>query len=220
MPKYWLALFIPLIIACEHNSYDTGDGRYSYLQADIVDAHAATKGQIDYCHTDKGDLLKLSPHAKADWATTPDSTYRALLYYGKVTDHTTEAIQIARVPVLKSVPTARIDTIFTDPLKLESAWMSTNRRYLNLQLGLKTGRQDGVDNKQVVSVMHDSTSATGTSMPTIYLQLYHRQNGVPEYYTVRQYVSIPLDDIKETTQICLTVNTYNGIVTRSFVIDR
>uniref|UniRef100_A0AB33JBC3 NigD-like C-terminal domain-containing protein n=1 Tax=Prevotella sp. GTC17260 TaxID=3236796 RepID=A0AB33JBC3_9BACT len=220
MSKYWLALLIPLLIACEHNSYDTGDGRYSYLQADIVDAHTAVKGLIDYCHTDKGDSLQLSPHAIAPWATTPDSTYRALLYYGKVTDHITEATQIARVPVLSYVPTARIDTVFTDPVKLESAWMSANRRYINLQLGLKTGRQDGVDNKQVLSVMHDSTSTDDTGVSTIHLRLYHRQNAVPEYYTVRQYISIPLDNIKKTTQIRLTVNTYNGIVTRSFLIDR
>ena len=40
--------------------------------------------------------------------------------------------------------------------------------------------------------------------------LYHDQGGVPEYYTVQQYVSIPSPLLKDADTVELTLNTYNG----------
>lgn len=50
-------------------------------------------------------------------------------------------------------------------------------------------------------------NADGTT--TQHLTLYHDQGGVPEYYSQRTYVSIPLSDI-HADFIILTINTYDG----------
>ena len=84
MKHFGLALTTLLFAACTADNYDTGDGKYSYLRADFVEAHTVASGKIDYAITDDGDSVRLNPVVSASWATKRDSIYRALLYYNKV----------------------------------------------------------------------------------------------------------------------------------------
>lgn len=209
-----LTLMACALASCTNDGYDSGDGKWSYYTADFSLVHTAEANVIDYAVTDEGDSLVLQPHATASWATTPDSLYRALLYYNKVDSGTTSAFAVRQIPVL--VPSASNDTLASDPLSLESAWVSTSGEYLNLSLLLKTGVADSIDNLQIVGVCLDTLSSQGQGSGHVYLELRHDQNGVPEYYTARQYVSIPLSDVPSGTTLHLSVTTYDGTIQRIF----
>ena len=46
-----------VMAACESSSYDSGDGHYSYMQAEMVDAYTTDKGVISRVVTDEGKAL-------------------------------------------------------------------------------------------------------------------------------------------------------------------
>ena len=207
-----------LFCSCETDSYDTGDGNFSYLNADFVIAHTAGEKEIDYAVNDDDEKILLKPHVTAQWATTPDSLYRALLYYNKVKKdgEGMRAFRISQVHVLQPKDRREIENIITDPLTLQSVWMSHNGKYLNMGLDVKTGKPDEPDRRQLIGVMRDTTITAADGMTHVYLRLLHNQNDVPEYYTSTTYASIPLTDSLRRARIHLLVNTYNGEIERVF----
>ncbi len=211
-----LLCLLLIMAACTADQYETGDGRYSYLSADFVRAHTSMAGAIDYAVTDDGDSLVLHPEGKASWAAKTDSVYRALLYYNKVKGGA-EPVAIIRVPVIVPMSTSRPDTLRTDPMTLESAWMSKDGRYLNVGYAVKAGRSDQADMQyQMLGVRLDSTVVDNAGDKKCALIMYHDQHGVPEYYSVRGYASISLEQVQRPCTLELTVNTYSGIVRRVF----
>ncbi len=209
-----------MLSACKNDSYESGDGQYSYLQADFVEANTSASKELVSARTDDGDMLLFSPHVFKEWASTPDSVYRSLLYYNKVNDdRTTEVYSIVQIPVVKIHKLKGTDEISTDPLFLKSAWISKNRKYLNLYFGIKTGVEDGNDNIQTLSVVYDPDVNNSNDSRNPYIKVVHKQNGVPEYYTSYGYISVPLNDFSLGTTIHLSVNTYDkGWITRDLEI--
>lgn len=211
-----LTLITIMFVACTADNYDTGDGKYSYLRADFVEAHTVAAREINYAMTDDGDSLVLSPHAAASWAITQDSIYRALLYYNKVENSVVEPVSISRIPVVNYRLTEKTDTIHIDPLVFESAWISKNRKFLNIGFSVKTGKSGTEDNQQTVGIMCDSLIANADGTHDLYLRMSHNQNGVPEYYSSRNFVSISLKGLSSGYIIHLAINTYSGLVNKSF----
>lgn len=209
-----------MLSACKNDSYESGDGQYSYLQADFVEANTSASKELVSARTDDGDMLLFSPHVFKEWASTPDSVYRSLLYYNKVNDdRTTEVYSIVQIPVVKIHKLKGTDEISTDPLFLKSAWISKNRKYLNLYFGIKTGVEDGNDNIQTLSVVYDPDVNNSNDSRNPYIKVVHKQNGVPEYYSSYGYISVPLNDFALGTTIHLSVNTYDqGWITRDLEI--
>ena len=209
-----------MLSACKNDSYESGDGQYSYLQADFVEANTSASKELVSARTDDGDMLLFSPHVFKEWASTPDSVYRSLLYYNKVNDdRTTEVYSIVQIPVVKIHKLKGTDEISTDPLFLKSAWISKNRKYLNIYFGIKTGVEDGNDNIQTLSVVYDPDVNNSNDSRNPYIKVVHKQNGVPEYYTSYGYISVPLNDFALGTTIHLSVNTYDqGWITKDLVI--
>lgn len=209
-----------MLSACKNDSYESGDGQYSYLQADFVEANTSASKELVSARTDDGDMLLFSPHVFKEWASTPDSVYRSLLYYNKVSDdRTTEVYSIVQIPVVKIHKLKGTDEISTDPLFLKSAWISKNRKYLNLYFGIKTGVEDGNDNIQTLSVVYAPDVNNSNDSRNPYIKVVHKQNGVPEYYTSYGYISVPLNDFALGTTIHLSVNTYDkGWITKDLVI--
>lgn len=193
------ATLLGLIAACTADNYETGDGRYSYLRADFVTAHTGSKGMIDRCQTDDDSLLSFSPPLAASWADTPDTLYRALLYYNKV-GADIQPLSIRRVAVLLPQPRLPQEQIQCDPLKVESSWWSKNRRYFNIALLIKTGQADSLDRQQELGLMTDSLD---TDRRTLHLQILYRQNDIPAYYTTKVYLSVPAEALPEGYQITL-----------------
>ena len=152
------------------------------MRADFALAHCAVKGELDYAVTDDGDSLLLSPRATASWTSKADSVYRALLYYDIEGAPVVKPFVAVQVPVLSIRDKANVDTMFTDPVTLESAWLSRENRYLNLGLQLKTGVKEGIDARQMVGIVRDSVAKDEDGSEEWWLRLYHRQNGVRVFF--------------------------------------
>ncbi|WP_028896965.1 NigD-like C-terminal domain-containing protein [Prevotella sp. HUN102] len=208
-------LVLAALAACENNPYESGDSGLSYLRTDFVEANTNADSRFVSALTDDGEALQLASPLSADWATTPDSTYRALLYYNKKGE-TVSPIAISKVLVM-DIKSADAVEVVEDPVKFNAAWLSKNRKYLNLGLGLKTGKVEGDTKLQSLGVVCDSVK-TENGVQTHYLRLHHRQNGVPEYYTTKLYVSIPIAGFRQGDILQLRMNTYEGEVIKSFAV--
>ncbi len=210
-----IVLSVLLFASCEKDAYESGDGKYSYIRTDFAEVHTLATGVVDYAITDENDSVAFNPNALVSWTSTPDSVYRALVYYyNNIEDGATSVYSINQVLITNYRLKSEFKNIYTDPVTFNSAWLSNNRKYLNIGLSVKTGVQDGLDNKQSVDIMCDSIINNNDGTHDIYLRLWHNQNDVPEYYSVSTYLSMPLKGISEGSNIHLTVNTYKGTVTK------
>ncbi|MBQ5972257.1 MAG: NigD-like N-terminal domain-containing protein [Prevotella sp.] len=197
-------VFVLLLTACTTDAYEAGEGKYSHLMAEFGMGHTAAKGEIDHFTTDDGRNLVLTPHAKAGWATTPDSLYRALLYYYDE-EKVTVPFSIAMVHVMNvAVPKAG-EKLSKDPLTLTSAWMSGDGQWLNMRLDIKTGKAD--DPKAVHNVGLVRESMTDSDYT---LRIVHSRNNIPEYFTSTAYVSVPIGNDMEGKTIIVKASTYDG----------
>ncbi len=204
--------------ACQSDSYETGQGPYSLMQADFVEAHTSALGLMDRVETDESHVFSLAQPQEVKWATTPDSLYRALLYYEKANDSVARTVSISQVPTLHPKQLKPEETLCTDPVKFESMWISANGKYLNLGLYLKNGSTQGDSLHHTVGMIRESETTDGDGKRTVSLRLYHNQGGVPEYYSSRYYVSVPCKEI-DADSVVVTINTYNGAVERRFSLS-
>lgn len=70
-----------LFASCTTEQYDSGDGKLSYLRSDFVEACTDAQSRMSSFTTDAQLSLQVEGTPKVSWMTTPDSTYRALVYY-------------------------------------------------------------------------------------------------------------------------------------------
>lgn len=205
--------------ACESEDYETGDDEYSYMRADFVEARSAEAKSLARAITDDGDSLVFDDHLACSWATTADSTYRALLYYhiDKEGSNHVKGISAKQVLVLR-LPAKKTKSTPTDPLAFESAWMSANGKYVNLGLNVKIGKTGEEDKKQALGVVRDTIVALDDGRREHRLRLLHDQNDVPQNYSSKVYVSIPMDGFDPGDLILIDINTYDGLLTRTFEV--
>ena len=210
-----------ITLSCTTETYDSGDGDYSYLRADFVELQISKAQQSTHAICDDGTRISFNEPLKVTWAEQSDTLYRALLYYNSLPSHI-EALNVGRVYVLWPKVADKVKNLKNDPVKLESMWMSkccrelksdgeTVSHYLNLAFLVKTGHQDDDQALQSIGMMklqNDDGS--------LQLTLLHDQGTIPEYYSARVYVSIPLTETQAKNPITLTVNTYDGIITKRF----
>lgn len=205
------------LAACTSQDYDTGDGDYSYLRADFVEAHTAADKQMDYADTDDGERLYMATPFAPTWTAKADTVYRALLYYNKVKtasgDTQADVVGVTSVPVLKPAAREQFDSVETDPVTFESAWLSANKRYINLGLSLKTGSADDDEAVQSIGMVDDGVTTLDDGTRVANLTLYHDQGGVPEYYSSRRYVSVSTSSV-DADVVSITLNTYSGVVVK------
>ena len=216
-PTALLLLVILLLTACEQAGYETGNGPYSLLQADFVEAPVGSDGLLSSVLTDDGDSLLLTQPYLPQWQAKADTTYRALLYYNKV-EARAEVVSCSLVPTAGILPTDSLKKpMMTDPGRLESVWMSRHHRYLNVGMYLKIGQTDDSDALHHLGIVADSIARRPDGKTVLCLRLYHDQGGMPEYYSQRTFFSIPLQGIT-TDSLQLGINTYSGHVVRHFAL--
>lgn len=203
-----------LTSACSTDAYDKGEGGYSLMRAEMAEVHVDGSLKADYLTTDDGERLTIATPYSSSWMKTPDSTYRALAYYSKRAEGIADVQGMSRVGVI--VP-KRMKEPKTDPVRFESAWMSRGGRYLNAGIYLLLGSTDDEKAIHTVGCHLDTLRGNADGTTTMQLTFYHDQGGVPEYYSQRTFVSIPLDNAA-TDSVCLTVNTYDGPVRKTFRI--
>lgn len=226
-----LALSVALLFfSCTNEPYESGDSRYSYLRTDFVEAHTDSQGQVTWVNADNGDMMYLSPKLGVSWASTPDTVFRGLLYYNVDKDynetymrtaesmptHSVEPLAMGRVYVLNPVPYSENISVITDPVHFQSAWLSRNRFYVNLDIALMTGVADSIDAQQSIGVVCDSVAPYGALNHIYYFRLMHSQGGVPQYYKSSVYVSIPVKGMEVGDVVRISINSYDGEVTRTF----
>lgn len=226
MKRFLLILsLVLLVVACENDTYDSGDGALSYMRADFVEASTDASARIASVIADDGEQFSLSPAFACKWAETPDSVYRALLYYNKVETSSGDirvqpvAISSVMTPVIRSVSDIK-EAPVTDPVNFVSAWRSRNGKYINMELSVKTGTSDVEDMKHIIGMVCDDAGANGTGGKRTDLIFTHNRMNIPEYYSVTIFVSIPVQavpgNLSEGDEIAVKVNTYDGMVTKIF----
>lgn len=214
MKKLFLFPAVLALLSCTSETYDTGDGSLSFLHADFVEMHTVAPKSVDWFTTDEEQRFDLSTPATAAWAEKADTLYRALAYYTTEED-VASTISLQQVYVLRPEVLAPKKTPKTDPVGLESIWLSPNGRYINMGLLLKIGTEEATDN----SARHTIGVAITEETPdALSLTLAHDQGGVPEYYTQRVYASIPVSDDMRGKTVTLSVNTYQGTKERTLNI--
>lgn len=223
-------VFIICIVAClsscKSDSYETGDGDYSFLHTDFTDL-TIKSGTVTSGITDDDVTLIMPSGLTYSDKIKNDTVVRCLLYYSM--PDASEAISVRKctdVSVVLPHDTSEVKEIPTDPVKLTSAWMSKNKRYVNVQLGLMVGSNSDSAARQKLAFVCDSISTVGKG--AVFLSLRHDQAGFEQYYTQDVYVSIPVSgvipvvkgkavsDVQPDT-INVTVNTYSGKQTKQFI---
>lgn len=212
---------LTLATSCENDGYDTGDGALSYMRADFVEAYTNADALVEYVITDDDDRLTLDSPLEVSWMTEPNAAYRALLYYD-MSDELIDPISISSVSTPTISLEADLDEKPTDPLYWNSSWISSNGRYINLGLTLLIGAEDGTIGTQTLGMMCTDVKYAADSTLTVCLTLLHDQCDVPEYYSYRHYLSIPISympcDVNDGDTVELTVNTYSGEETKAFAL--
>ena len=214
------------VSACSSDAYDTGDGSLSYMRADFVKAFADHDGKFTAAITDNDLSLTLQPAIAAGWSA-PDTVCRALLYYdaAQLSESAREAavrpVAIGRVIMPKVIDRQAVAAgLPTDPVVMETAWRSNNRKYINLGLQLKTGTTDGNVAAQAIGWVYTGSTTLDGGAQRHSFMLAHSQNGVPQYYSTPLYVSLSLDELPvklgDGDEIEVSVNTYKGVVSRTF----
>lgn len=205
--------------SCSNTSYEEGDSKLSYLRTDFADANTDSQGRLSAATTDDGVSLTFTRPMQTSWSNAADSLCRVLLNYNMYANgadsNVVEPLAAKIVYTLQPAKPSVQTQAATDPVSLVSAWKSKNGNYVNLRLGLKTGKASGDDQRQSIGLALDST-VTSDGSTTYCLRFLHSQGGVPEYYTTDVYVSIPIKQMTTGSKVRLSLNTYNGWVTREF----
>lgn len=218
-----LSSFLLPHLSCTQDGYERGDGQYSYLRGDFVEAQVGADKKIISLTTDDGETIPLAEPYAAKWITRSDTIYRCMLYYNKVRDekgqYVAEPISVGEVPCPVVIPLSELEvTMKTDPVKFESAWMSKTGRYLNLSFAVMTGTVDSEGAIHLLRIVQDTIMTNQDGTKTSHLRLYHDQGGVPEYYSTQAYASIITSEIPADS-VCISINTYKGTVTKAFLLS-
>ncbi len=214
-----LLLATVLIASCTNTAYDTGDSRYSYLRTDFVEAQTNSSAQLVSAVTDENTLLTFIRPLSIGWNVTADSVCRAVLYYNMYADANdstkVEPLTVQRVFILTPTEVSRQTVVPADPVRFISTWKSSNGAYLNLSIGVMTGKANSMEDKQTIGVVLDSV-VERNAHPTYYLRFAHNQGNVPQYYTTTTYFSIPTKTMAKGSKVRLSLNTYSGWIYREF----
>jgi hypothetical protein len=203
--------------SCETDSYEKGEGRYSLLQADFANLTVDNEKRGVSFVTDEGESYLLSNPLKTSWIETADTVYRTYLYYNKEDNGRADIKSIGILPTLIARDAKDFKRQPQDPLGVESSWLTRDSKYINMGLLLKNGRDDnGKEGIHSLALALDEVRQNDDQTHTAYYRLLHEQGEAPEYYTNRRYVCILLPTEERPDSVCLTVNTYDGVVVKKF----
>lgn len=206
-------------VSCTQDGYDKGDGVYSLMQGDFVEAQVDASKKLISLTTDDGVTMPLTQPYAARWITTADTVYRCMLYYNKVKDSqgrtAAEIVSISPVPCASLVSLSKFKSkLKTDPVKLQSVWMSKSRKYLNMYLQLMIGNPEDTSAVQQIAMVCDTVFTYPDSTRTCSIVLHHDQNRQPEYYSTDAWLSLPVSSLPMDS-FRLAVNTYSGPVVKT-----
>ena len=211
------SLVLAALSACETDSYEKGQGKYSLMQTDLGEVTVNGEKQAVAFTTDDGDSYTLTTPARTIWMQTADTTYRAIIYYNKVENGRAESMGFSSVPTVLPKEHWRYEDLTQDPIGFESAWLAKNRKYINLGLLFKSGYVDDTMGRHLIGVAQDTILVNANQTRTVYYRFLHGQEDTPQYFTNRHYVSILLPTERLDTA-CVSIVTYTGTIERRFAL--
>lgn len=214
--------------ACTAESYDTGDGKYSYLRTDFAVASTDAQGRMDKFVADDGTMWHVSGTPQVSWMSVPDSSYRTLVYYNLPAGYKASAnngnggssVSVVNVIKVFTLTPKRTDKTQdkTDPVTFGAMWLSDNGKYINLMFDIKTGNSNGESSGQTIGASLAGYTSHPDGNVTARLTFCHDQGNVPQYYSSRVYASIPLGELAVADSASVAINTYNGNVTKTVAL--
>lgn len=217
MNKFLIYIFLTVFLlsneGCQEDDYV-----YPDVLTEFTEVQTNDKGVLTYLLTDQGDKYQILEREGLD-GLTPDSIYRTLCVY-QITDVEKETVQLySAQKVLSMLPkpaSAFSDGIRTDPLDIQSIWLSG--KYLNMVL-LPMAK----DKSHIFHFVENSLTQDNEGRAQLELTLYHDQNGDYEAFTRKTYLSIPLwgygNKLDTGDRIVLHIQTYEeGNTTREFTL--
>lgn len=203
-----------LLAGCQQEPYESGDTSLSYLNAEMVNVRVEN-AYVKSITNDEG--ISLPTSLKQGSQSLPsDTTMRMMMYYVLDGAKEMKIVKSYIVGVISPVGLWSEDSYKTDPVTLTSAWISPNGSFLNLSLGVKTGKTDDPSARQTINVALDSVVVDEQGQRTRYMTLAHDQSIVPEFFTTNVYISIPTDDSPSGETLVIDINTYGGKVRKHF----
>jgi hypothetical protein len=214
-----LVLLLPacLLCACETDSYDKGEGKYSLMQADFAELTVNSEKQGTQFLTDEGEQYRLVTPVTASWIQRPDTMYRAIVYFNKTAAGEAQATAMGQMGVLRPIEHGRFKEQPQDPLGVESLWLTKNGKYINMGLLLKNGHVEDKEGTHAMALCQDTVLVNPDRTRTAYYRLLHSQGDAPEYYTNRRYVSIQLPQDRPDS-VRLSIHTYEGTLEKLFAL--
>ncbi len=205
-----------LLASCTTEQYDSGDGKWSYLRSDFAEVCTDAQSRMSSFTTDEQLSLQVEGTPKVSWMTTPDSTYRALVYYAAPGSPAPVKVFIVNnvlCPKIKRLQTSAPPK--TDPVSFVALWLSANRKYVNITFDVKTGSSGSdADGQSIGAVLTDMTrNADGTL--TAHITFCHDQGNVPQYYSSRQYASLAVAQMQDADSASIVINSYKGKVVKT-----
>lgn len=217
MNKFLTYIFLTVFLlsneGCQEDDYV-----YPDVLTEFTEVQTNDEGVLTYLLTDQGDKYQILEREGLD-GLTPDSIYRTLCIY-QITDVEKETVQLySAQKVLSMLPkpaSAFSDGIRTDPLDIQSIWLSG--KYLNMVL-LPMAK----DKSHIFHFVENSLTQDNEGRAQLELTLYHDQNGDYEAFTRKTYLSIPLwgygNKLDTGDRIVLHIQTYEeGNTTREFTL--
>lgn len=217
MNKFLTYIFLTVFLlsneGCQEDDYV-----YPDVLTEFTEVQTNDEGVLTYLLTDQGDKYQILEREGLD-GLTPDSIYRTLCVY-QITDVEKETVQLySAQKVLSMLPkpaSAFSDGIRTDPLDIQSIWLSG--KYLNMVL-LPMAK----DKSHIFHFVENSLTQDNGGRAQLELTLYHDQNGDYEAFTRKTYLSIPLwgygNKLDTGDRIVLHIQTYKeGNTTREFTL--
>lgn len=195
--------------SCTQDAYEKGDGELSSMVAEMGDGYTASDKKVTRFVTDNGEQFSVSNPFTSNLMQKPDTVYRAVFYY----INKGEKAEVKGLNKVLVVTPRKMKEMKADPVRLESVWMGKSKAYLNLSLYLMQGYTDDKEAIHKIGFSCDSLYQNADGTKTLRLTFYHDQAGVPEYYSQRTFVSIPMQAV-DADSIRLDINTYEGLVVK------
>ena len=210
---YCLFLAATLLIGCGMEEYV-----YPDLITEMVCLKTNAEGFGTQIVTDEGKVWHLREGNQPD-SLTADSTYRIVCRYAPQTPlegMNLEATAYSFLSVIAPIPlpASSFETIYTDPVSIQSIWRSGD--YLNMILNIKIKEKGSI-----LAFIEDGISTGNDGKQTLSLTLFHNRNNDIEGFDQKYYLSVPLWHYRNILQkgdtIVFNLNTYKeGMTSRIF----
>lgn len=212
-----ITFFLCLLLtgSCKEETYV-----YPDVITEFIDIQTDETGTITQLVADNGKHYRVQPREGLN-GLRADTLYRTVSIYQFLNANTSQAepevMLYSSSSVISPYPAKASewkDSIYTDPVDIQSIWLSGN--YLNLIAEIKRK-----DQAHAFHFIEDSIATDTQGIRTLYLRLYHNNNHDYEAFTDPTYLSVPLRRYQDTLhagdKIRFYLNTYKeGTTYREF----